>query len=379
MTGPLAGVTVVELAGIGPGPFCAMVLSDMGADVIRVDRADAVATADPERAKGEVLNRGRTSVGVNLKHPQGVETVLRLVEHADALVEVWRPGVAERLGIGPAHCHARNERLVYGRMTGWGQLGPLASKAGHDIDYIAVAGALHSFGRAGAPPTPPLNLVGDFGGGGLMLAYGIVCALFEAARSGRGQVVDMAMVDGTAVLMAPFYAARQIGFWSDERGTNMLDTGAPFYDVYECADGRWVAVGALEPQFYADLLTGLDLTDLPDRDDRTQWPALRERFAGRFKAKTRDEWVEAFAGLDACVAPVLSLDEAPRHPANVERDVFVEVDGVIHPNAAPRLDRTPGAVHGRAAAAGEHTEEILTRLGLTTDEIAGLKEDGAVA
>ncbi len=381
MSGPLAGVTVVELAGIGPGPFCAMVLADMGADVVRVDRVDSVRTADPSRAAGEVLNRGRRSVGVDLKHPDGVESLLRLVERADALIEVWRPGVAERLGIGPEPCRARNPRIVYGRMTGWGREGPLAAKAGHDIDYIAVAGALHAFGRAGAPPTPPLNLVGDFGGGGLLLAYGIVCALFESSRSGQGQVVDAAMVDGTALLMAPFYAAQQIGFWSEERGTNMLDTGAPFYDVYECGDGRWVAVGALEPQFYADLLAGLGfgVAELPDRDDRTRWPELRAAFTARFKERTRDGWVEAFADLDACVAPVLALGEAPMHPHNVERQTFVEIEGIRHPAAAPRFDRTPGGIRGRAAYAGEHTDQILTEHGFSADEIATLKAAGAVA
>jgi alpha-methylacyl-CoA racemase len=379
--GPLSGVTVVELAGIGPGPFCAMVLADMGADVVRLDRADAVPFADPSRAPGEVLNRGRRSVGVDLKSPAGVETTLRIVERADALIEVWRPGVAERLGVGPDPCVARNPRLVYGRMTGWGQEGPLAAKAGHDIDYIAVSGALHAFGRAGQAPTPPLNVVGDFGGGGLLLAYGIVCALFEATRSGHGQVVDAAMVDGSALLMAPFYAAQQIGFWSEDRGTNMLDTGAPFYDTYECGDGRWVAVGALEPQFYADLLRGLGLAagDVPDRDDRDRWPDLRALFTARFKGRTRDEWVAAFADLDACVAPVLALGEAPAHPHNVARQTFVEIDGIRHPNAAPRFSRTPGAVQGRAAFAGEHTEAVLAEFGFTATEVADLKATGAVA
>ncbi len=381
MTGPLAGVRVIELAGIGPGPFCGMVLSDMGADVVRVDRVAAVVTADPSRAAGNVLDRGRRSVGIDLKHPDGVATFLRLVEDADALFEVWRPGVAERLGVGPDECRARNPRLVYGRMTGWGRSGPLADRAGHDIDYIAVAGALHTFGREGGPPTPPLNLVGDFGGGGLLLAYGIVCALFEAARSGRGQVVDAAMVDGTALLMAPFYAARQIGFWSDERGTNILDTGSPYYDVYECGDRGWVAVGALEPQFYAELIAGLGFepSDLPDRDDRARWPELRSVFASRFKERTRDEWAEVFASRDGCVAPVLSLAEAPVHPHNVERGTFLEIDGVRHPAPAPRLDRTPGSVAGPSCYAGEHTDEILTAAGITPDELATLKASAAIA
>ena len=281
VTGPLDGVRVVELASIGPIPFCGLVLSDMGADVVRVDKPVDVATADPSRAPGTVLDRGRRSIGVDLKSPRGVEVVLRLVDSADVLIEGYRPGVAERLGIGPDDCLGRNPRLVYGRLTGWGRQGPLADRAGHDIDYIALAGALSAFGRSGGPPTPPLNIVGDFGGGGLLLAYGVACALVSTARTGNGQVVDTAMVDGTALLMAPFYAARQIGFWSDERGTNMLDTGSPYYDTYECADGKYVAVGAIEPQFYAALLDGLELSasDLPDRDDRTQV----ERVAGRVR------------------------------------------------------------------------------------------------
>lgn len=380
--GPLAGVKVVELAGIGPGPFCAMVLADMGADIVRVDRAGAVAGADPSRAPGEVLNRGRRSVGVDLKHADGVSTVLRLVDHADAVLEGMRPGVTERLGIGPDECLARNPRLVYGRMTGWGRDGPLAHRAGHDINYIAVAGALHAFGRAGQPPVPPLNLVGDFGGGGLLLAYGVVCALFDAVRSGQGQVVDAAMVDGTALLMAPFYAARQLGFWSDERGTNMLDSGSPFYEVYECSDGRYVAVGALEAQFYAALLAGLGLDGdqtVPDRDDRSRWPELRARFAEVFGSRTRDEWAQAFAGVDACVTPVLSLDEAPHHPHNVHRSTFDEVEGVLHPSPAPRLDRTPGSIARPPAYPGQHTDEVLADWGFDAAEIAALRAAGAIA
>jgi alpha-methylacyl-CoA racemase len=382
MAGPLEGVRVIELAGIGPGPFCAMVLSDMGADIVRVDRADHVAGADPARAPGEVLNRGRRSVGVDLKHPDGVETVLRLAAGADALIEVWRPGVAERLGIGPDTCLGRNPKLVYGRMTGWGQDGPMAAKAGHDIDYIALAGALHAFGRAGQAPTPPLNVVGDFGGGGLLLAYGIVCALLARARTGVGQVVDAAMVDGTAMLLAPFYFAVDLGFWNEEHGTNLLDSGAPFYDAYECADGGWLAVGALEPQFYAALLDGLGLAgdaDLPDRDDRTRWPDLRARFETTFRTRTRDEWVDVFADLDACVAPVLSLTEAGAHPHNVARGTFVDVAGVRQPAPAPRFAGTPAAIARPPAYAGQHTDEVLTDAGFAPDEIAALRASGAVA
>jgi len=380
MSGPLAGVRVVELASIGPIPFCGMVLSDMGCDVVRVDKLADAALADPSRAAGAVLDRGRRSIAVDLKSDGGREIVLRLVDSADVLIEGYRPGVAERLGVGPADCRARNSRLVYGRMTGWGREGPLADRAGHDIDYIALAGALAAFGKAGGPPVPPLNIVGDFGGGGLLLAYGIACALVEASRSGKGQVVDAAMVDGTAMLMAPFYAARQIGFWSDERGTNMLDTGAPFYDTYECADGGYVAVGAIEPQFYAELLDGLglDANALPNRDDREKWDDLRVIFAKCFGARTRDEWAEAFAGRDACVAPVLSLAEAPEHPHNVARATFVEVDGVRHPAPAPRLDRTPGALAVKACYAGQHTDDVLDELGYARDEAAELRARGAI-
>jgi len=380
MSGPLAGVRVVELASIGPIPFCGMVLSDMGCDVVRVDKLADAALEDPSRAAGAVLDRGRRSIAVDLKSDGGREIVLRLVDSADVLIEGYRPGVAERLGVGPADCRARNSRLVYGRMTGWGREGPLADRAGHDIDYIALAGALAAFGKAGGPPVPPLNIVGDFGGGGLLLAYGIACALVEASRSGKGQVVDAAMVDGTAMLMAPFYAARQIGFWSDERGTNMLDTGAPFYDTYECADGGYVAVGAIEPQFYAELLDGLglDANALPNRDDREKWDDLRVIFAKCFGARTRDEWAEAFAGRDACVAPVLSLAEAPEHPHNVARATFVEVDGVRHPAPAPRLDRTPGALAVKACYAGQHTDDVLDELGYARDEAAELRARGAI-
>src|SRR5438105_3444532 len=287
--GPLEGVKVIEMAGIGPGPFTAMMLADMGADVIRIDRPNAPAGGDPTR---DVLNRGRPSIAVDLKHPDGVQTVLRLVESADALIEGFRPGVMERLGLGPDECLARNPRLVYGRMTGWGQDGPFAKAAGHDINYIALAGVLNNFTRKGERPVPPLNMVGDFGGGGMLLAFGLVCALLEAYRSGQGQVVDAAMVDGAAVLMTMIHAFIAMGMWQDDPGTNILDTGAPFYDVYECADGKFLAVGAIETQFYAELLkrTGLEDEELPFQLDRPQWPAMKERFADLFRTKTRDEW-----------------------------------------------------------------------------------------
>jgi alpha-methylacyl-CoA racemase len=381
MSGPLAGVKVVELASIGPIPFCGMVLSDMGCDIVRVDKRADAAFADPTRAPGNVLDRGRRSIAVDLKSERGREIVLQLADAADVLIEGYRPGVSERLGVGPGDCHARNPRLVYGRMTGWGREGPLADRAGHDIDYIAIAGALSAFGTAGGPPVPPLNIVGDFGGGGLLLAYGIACALVEAGRSGQGQVVDAAMVDGTAMLMAPFYAARQIGFWSDDRGTNMLDTGAPFYDTYQCSDGGYVAVGAIEPQFYAELLDGLglDAQALPDRDNRELWDELRTIFTACFRTRTRDEWANVFEGRDACVAPVLTLAEAPEHPHNVARSTFVEVDGVLHPAPAPRLDRTPGELAVKACYAGQHTDDVLQELGYDEAAVADLRAGAVVA
>jgi alpha-methylacyl-CoA racemase len=378
--GPLAGVKVVELASIGPIPFCGMVLSDMGADVVRIDRAGSVTGADPSTAKGSILDRGRRSIGVDLKQAAGVDVVLRLVEQADVLIEGYRPGVTERLGFGPDECLARNPRLVYGRLTGWGREGPLADRAGHDIDYIALGGALGAIGRPGERPVPPLNVVGDFGGGGLLLAYGIACALFHAARTGEGQVVDTAMVDGTAMLMVPFFAAAQSGFWQ-ERGTNMLDGGAPYYDTYRCADGRDVAVGAIEPQFYAALLAGLglDAAEVPDRDDRDQWPKLRAVLEDRIATRTRDEWADVFESLDGCLAPVLDLLEVAEHPHNVARSLIVEVDGAQQPNVAPRLSATPGGIAGRPCVAGQHTDAILEAAGYAADDVTALRATGAVA
>jgi len=379
--GPLAGITVIEIAGIGPGPFCGMLLADLGADVIRIDRAASVCGGDPERPPADLLNRGRRSVGVDLKSPDGVGVVLELVEKADALIEGFRPGVTERLGIGPDDCLARNPRLVYGRMTGWGQDGPYASTAGHDINYIALAGALDSIGRAGEAPVPPLNLVGDFGGGGLLLAFGLVAALLEAQRSGRGQVIDAAMVDGAATLMTMMHSFRAMGIWNDERGTNMLDSGAHFYDVYETADGRYVSIGSIEPQFYAELLrlTGLEGEDLPWQQDRNEWPALKERLASIFRTKTRDEWCEIMEGTDVCFAPVLSMAEAPQHPHNVQRGTFVEVAGITQPGPAPRFSRTPGEIRRPPAHAGQHTDEVLTEAGLDADRLTKLREAGAIA
>ncbi|HEV7885977.1 MAG TPA: CaiB/BaiF CoA-transferase family protein [Acidimicrobiales bacterium] len=379
MSGPLAGLKIVEIAGIGPGPFAAMLLADLGADVLRIDRAQAVGTPTDE-PHWDLLNRGRRSVGIDLKNPDGVETVLRLAQQADALIEGFRPGVAERLGIGPDDCQARNPRLVYGRMTGWGQDGPYASAAGHDINYIALAGALHPIGRAGDPPVPPLNLVGDFGGGGMLLAFGVVCALLEAKTSGQGQVVDAAMVDGAAVLTTMFHAFRHIGLWNDERGTNLLDTGAHFYEVYECADGEHVSIGSIEPQFYAELrrLAGLDADEWGAQMDRSQWPVLKVKMAEVFKQKTRAEWCELMEHTDVCFAPVLSLSEAPQHPHNVARQTFVDVAGVTQPAPAPRFSRTPGGVARPPAQPGQHTDEALVDWGIPADDIAKLRETGAV-
>jgi alpha-methylacyl-CoA racemase len=379
--GPLAGITVVEIAGIGPGPFCAMMLADMGAEVIRVDRAENVAGGDPASPPADLNNRGRRSIGVDLKNPDGVAVVLDLVERADALVEGFRPGVAERLGIGPEECLARNPKLVYGRMTGWGQDGPLAGAAGHDINYIALAGALDPIGRRGEAPVPPLNLIGDYGGGGMLLAFGVVCGVLEAERSGQGQVVDTAMVDGAAVLMTMTHALRAMGIWNDERGTNMLDTGAHFYNVYETADGKYVSVGSIEPQFYAELLrlTGLEGEELPWQHDRQQWPVLKERLAAIFKTKTRDEWSALMEGSDVCFAPVLSIPEAIEHPHNVDRRTFVEVAGIRQPGPAPRFSRTEPEISSPPPHAGQHTDEILAAAGFDPDRVAKLREAGAIA
>ncbi len=377
--GPLSGVKIVEIAGIGPGPFAAMMLSDMGADVLRVDRAQQVGT-DFSAINKEVLNRGRRSIGVDLKQPEGVETVMRLVEQADALVEGFRPGVAERLGIGPDACLARNPKLVFGRMTGWGQEGPSAQAAGHDINYIALAGALAHFGRAGGKPTPPINLVGDFGGGAMFLAFGVVCGILEARASGTGQVIDAAMVDGAAVLMTMMWGLRSLGFWDDALGTNVLDTGAPFYDTYETADGKFVSLGALEPQFYAELLarTGLDDAGLSAQMDKAGWPLMRERLTELFKTKTRDEWCEILEHSDACFAPVLPMGEAAGHPHLEERGTIVEEYGVQQPAPAPRFSRTPGAIQRPPAWPGQHTDAALADWGFTADELAVLRATGAV-
>lgn len=381
MSGPLTGVSVVELAGLGPAPFCGMVLADLGATVVRVDRADRVVGGHTSSTRADVLNRGKQSIGVDLKSPDGTEVVLRLAGKADILIEGFRPGVTERLGVGPAECLARNTSLVYGRMTGWGQIGPLSETAGHDIDYIALSGALHAIGPVESP-VPPLNLVGDYGGGGMLLAVGVLAALTHARATGQGQVVDAAMVDGSALLMAQHHGFAAEGVWSrEERAANLLDGGAPFYSVYETADGKHMAVGALEPQFFAVLLDGLDIDpdDLDPQSDREGWPRMRELFAERFRSRTRDEWTARFEGTDACVAPVLSMSEAPQHRHNTARDNFVTLNGVVQPGPSPRFSASQVALERGPSAPGQDTESILAGLGLTSDEVGKLRASGSVA
>ena len=380
--GPLEGVKVLEIAGIGPGPFAAMMLSDMGAEVLRIDRADRVLPTRPEGPHADLMNRGRRNIGVNLKSPEGIETVLRLVEKADALIEGFRPGVMERLGLGPDVCLERNPGLVFGRMTGWGQDGPMAQTAGHDINYISLAGVLGHIGRRGGPPEVPLNLVGDYGGGGMLLSFGVVCALVERATSGKGQVVDAAMVDGAALLMTMMHAMRSMGMWSGGRGENLLDTGAHFYDVYETKDGEYVSIGSIEPQFYALLLqhTGLaEGREIPRQMDREGWVPLKEDLTEIFKQKTRDEWCEIMQGTDICFAPVLSMSEAPEHPHNKHRGTFVERDGTLQPAPAPRFSRTEAEISRSPAHSGQHTDEALADWGFDASELARLRDAKAIA
>jgi alpha-methylacyl-CoA racemase len=379
-TGPLAGMKVLELAGIGPGPFCCMMLADMGADVVRIDRADKARGGDPAAPPLDVLGRGRRSIAVDLKQPEGVEAVLKLVEQADVLVEGFRPGVTERLGLGPDVCAERNPRLVYGRMTGWGQEGPMAHAAGHDINYIALAGALEPIGRKGERPVPPLNLVGDFGGGGMLLAFGIAAALVERATSGKGQVVDAAMVDGAASLMGFFYGLTAMGAWNEERGTNMLDTGAHYYDTYETADGKYISIGSIEPQFYAELIekTGLAGEELPHQMDQSGWPSFKERFEALFKQKTRDEWCAIMEGSDVCFAPVLTMAEAPTHPHIAHRKTYVERGGLVQPAPAPRFGRSVPELGLPASHPGQHSQEVLESYGFDAAEIARLMDAKAI-
>jgi alpha-methylacyl-CoA racemase len=385
--GPLAGIKVVELPNIGPVQFAGMLLSDLGAEVLRVDRAADVASgrtvAGGNASPYMVIDRGRRSVGVDLKHPDGAAVVQRLCERADVLLEGFRPGVAERLGVGPDACRARNERLIYARMTGWGQDGPLAADVGHDINYLSIAGVLWHLGPEAHAPVPPINLLADFGGGGSLVVLGILAALVERGQSGRGQVVDAAMVDGSAQLMSIFFGLDAMGVWGP-RGTNLLDGGAPFYNVYETAGGEFVSIASYEPKFYANLCAllaplGLEDLDPAQQMDTAAWPALKQRFAALFRTKTSDEWTRVFAGHEVCFAPVLSMSQARAHPHNVERATFVDVEGAPHPAPAPRFSRTPSAVQGAAVAPGAHTGTALLEWGFGPDDVAALKATGAIA
>ena len=374
--GPLTGIRVVEMAGIGPGPFTAMMLSDLGAEVIRVDRLSHKGTGH----RANVLNRGRKSIAVDLKNPRGVETTLRLIEQADVVLEGFRPGVMERLGLGPEKCLSVNPRLIFGRMTGWGQTGPLSQAAGHDINYISIAGALGAMGYADRPPAPPLNLVGDFGGGAMYLLTGILAALVERATSGQGQIIDAAMTDGTASLLSPFFGLMAMNMWTTDRFSNRLDGGAFYYGSYECSDGKYISIGSLEPQFYALLLEKAEITDpeFQEQLDAAAWPAKREKLNQLFKTRTRQQWCDIMEGTDVCFAPVLDLKEAPTHPHNIDRKTFVELDGVVQPAPAPRFSRTQGEIQGPAAMAGEHTREVLSAWNFTDQEIGELQASGAI-
>lgn len=376
IVGPLNGLRVIELEGLGPAPFCGMLLADLGADVISIGRVSS-----PADRSAQISERGKRSIALNLKHPEAIEIVLRLCERSDALIEGFRPGVAERLGLGPEVCMARSPRLVYGRMTGWGQTGPLAGAAGHDINYISLSGALHAVGRPGEKPVPPLNLVGDFGGGGMFLAFGVMCAVFEAQRSGVGQVVDVSMVEGSAALMHMMYAMKAQGQWEDARGTNVLDGAAHFYDTYETADGKYVSVGSIEPQFYRLLLelTGVDAQEFSPQLDRARWPTFKQSLADVFKTKSQDEWCRIMEGTDVCFAPVLSMTDAPRHPHNQARGSFVEIAGVTQPAPAPRFSRSTGGTPSAPRPAGSDTSAVLASIGFSASRIQQLREGGAVA
>lgn len=377
--GPLAGVRALELGGIGPAPFCGMLLADLGAEVIKLERVSS-AVAPPESARFEVLNRGRKSVTLDLRQPEGRDIALSLAERCELVYEGFRPGVVERLGVGPVDCMARSPRIVYGRMTGWGQDGPLAQEAGHGINYIGLVGALDAMGPRGGPPVPPLNMLGDFCGGGMFLALGLVSALWESDRWGRGQVVDAAIVDGTASLMGMLMGMRSAGQWTGGRGENLLDGGAHFYGVYQCADDRWISVGAIESKFYGVLLEGLGLQHLEDQDqmDRSQWYVLRDRVSDAFRTRPRDEWVTLFAGRDACVTPVLTVDEAAEHPHNRARGYIRSVRGVVQPGPAPRFSRTPGRGPRPVPHAGDHTDVVLSELGFSESELQALRSRGVV-
>jgi alpha-methylacyl-CoA racemase len=380
MTGPLHGFRIIELAGIGPAPFAGGLLADLGADVVRIDRIARPGAPFDLPPQFDFYNRNKRSIALDLKQPAAAQAVLRMAARADALIEGFRPGVAERLGLGPEACLAANPRLVYGRMTGWGQDGPLAQEAGHDINYLALAGALGSIGAPDRPPPPPLNVIADLGGGALYLAVGVLAAAFEARASGRGQVVDAAMIDGVSNLMSMFHAFRQLGIWTAQRGENLLDGGAHFYRTYETADGRYVAVGALEPQFYANLIEALGLAGeaLPEQTDRSAWPSMSDRFAAIFRTRSRDEWVAATAGRDACVSPVLDIDEAPDHPHLRARETHKPFADARHPNPAPRFERTPAALRLPAPALGAHSRVALAEWGVPEAEIDALEAAGAM-
>ena len=375
--GPLKGLKIIEMAGIGPGPFCGMVLADLGVEIIRVDRASAIGTG----SKQDAANRGKKSIAVDLKSEEGVEVVLKLVETADAIFEGFRPGVMERLGLGPDVCSERNERIVFGRMTGWGQEGPLANAAGHDINYISLTGALAAIGRPGSPPVPPLNLIGDFGGGGMLLALGLLAALLESKKSKKGQVVDAAMTDGSALLMTMIYSMYSSGMWKTSMGSNLLDGGSHFYDTYECKDGKFISLGSIEPQFYALLcqIAELDESIFGKQMSRDSWPEQKEAIKKIILDKTRDEWCELMEGTDVCFAPVLDMSEAPKHPHNVERKTFIDLEGVTQPAPAPRFSRTEPEVVSSPSIVGEHTDEVLTSIGFSDEDINTLKTSGAVA
>jgi alpha-methylacyl-CoA racemase len=377
MAGPLQGLKVVEMVGLGPGPFCAMMLADMGAEVIRIDRPKAVGG---DEARFDVTARGKRSLAIDLKTPAAADIVLQLIDKADVLIEGFRPGVMERLGLGPEVCLARNKKLVYGRMTGWGQTGPLARAAGHDINYIALTGVLHAIGRPEEPPPPPLNLIGDYGGGAMMLAFGVLCALLNARETGCGQVVDAAMTDGAALLGTVFHGLKAAGSWSNQRGENILDGGAHFYGTYACADGKYVSVGSIEPQFYALLLelAGIDDPVFKEQMDTNSWPMLKYRLADVFMTKTRDEWCAVMEGTDVCFAPVLDWDEATRHPHNMARGTFITIDGITQPAPAPRFSVTPSDTPGAPAAPGAHSAAILADWGISPETIERLREDKVV-
>lgn len=374
--GPLAGIRVIEMAGIGPGPFCAMMLSDMGAEVIRIDRLNQKGSGH----RANVLNRGRRSIALDLKNPRAVDTALRLIDQSDVLIEGFRPGVMERLGLGPDVCHARNPRLIFGRMTGWGQAGPLSQAAGHDINYISIAGALGAMGYSDRPPAPPLNLVGDFGGGAMYLLSGVLAALVERNNSGQGQVIDAAMTDGTASLLSPFFGLMAMNMWTTDRSSNKLDGGAHYYGSYECSDGKYISIGSIEPKFYALLLEKCEITDecFAAQQEQSGWPTLREKLASLFITKSRDEWCAIMEGTDVCFAPVLNLEEAPDHPHNKSRNTYINFEGVMQPAPAPRFSRTQGDIQSVAAMAGEHTEQVLVDWGYSDTEIEELKEANAI-